>query len=183
MSTQAPIVHSVHFYDEHSALISRLCGIVNSGLRVGNSVLIVATPSHREKLVAEMQTSGINVRDVAREGRFTMLDAKDTLNTFMVNDMPDRELFLSSVGGMLEETKRKARSHDQGLTVFGEMVAVLWDEGNKQGGLALEALWNDVLNDRAFHLHCAYPRWVFQDNGDDAGMASICHSHSHVLMQ
>jgi len=63
--------------------------------------------------------------------------------------------------------------------IFGEMVAVLWDEGNRVGALALEHLWNDLLNNQAFHLHCAYPRTLFA--GDEAGLFNICESHSQVV--
>lgn len=184
MSQQnAPVVHSVQFYDEHSALINRVCGIVASGLQIGNSILIVATASHRQQLVQELERLSVDVRAHAREGRFAMFDAKETLNGFMVNGMPDRGLFLSTVGDLLADAKKAARSKDQGLTVFGEMVAVLWEAGNKDGALQLEALWNDVMNDRAFHLHCAYPRWSFTNDGDETGLAAICHTHSHVLVQ
>jgi hypothetical protein len=98
----------------------------------------------------------------------------------MVDGMPDAQLFDQSVGVILTESRRKAIGKDQGLTVFGEMVAVLWDQGNREGAIALEELWNDVLNDRSFHLHCAYPRSAF--SGADSGMDSICQNHSHVLV-
>ena len=183
MSQNVPAVHSVHFYDEHSALIERLRGVVASGLQIGNSILIVATASHRQQLVKELEKLGVDVRTHAREGRFSMYDAKETLDSFMVDGLPDRDLFMASVGNLLTEAKKAARSKEQGLTVFGEMVAVLWEAGNKAGALQLEALWNDVMNDRAFHLHCAYPRWSFTNDQDQLGMADICHAHSHVLVQ
>jgi hypothetical protein len=53
--------------------------------------------------------------------------------------------------------------------------------GQKTGALQLEALWNDVLNNRAFHLHCAYPRSLFRHDADAMGMRAICDEHSHVL--
>jgi hypothetical protein len=36
----------------------------------------------------------------------------------------------------------------------------------------LEALWNDALNDRTFHLHGAYPRTGFINAGDEAVVCS-----------
>jgi hypothetical protein len=66
------------------------------------------------------------------------------------------------------------------LTVFGEMVSVLWDEGKKDAALQLEALWNDALRERAFHLHCAYPRLGFINDGDET---AVCGAHTHVLLQ
>jgi hypothetical protein len=171
-------VHSVQFYDTHQALIDRLCGVVSSALLVGNSVLIVATKDHRELLTKSLQRLEVHVRNYAREERFTMCDAEEMLSKFMAKGMPDPKLFLSSVGKLLIDVKKAARSKDQGLTVFGEMVAVLWDKGNKTGALALEGLWNDLLNESAFHLHCAYPRSLFSQ--DEAGMLNVCESHSHV---
>ena len=181
MNFAVPSVHSVQFYDESSALIERLCGIVGSGLKVGESVLIVATAFHRLELVKQLESSGIEVRDFAREGRFTMFDAEETLSTFMRAGRPDPGLFIRSVGSLVVGAKKvSARSSGNGLTVFGEMVAVLWDRGEKEAALELENLWNDLLNSRAFHLHCAYPRKLVS-NGNDSHIAEICSRHSHVL--
>jgi hypothetical protein len=175
-------VHSVHIYDDDSALIKRLCGIVTSGLHVGNSVVIVATSAHRELLVKELREFGINIRSYARDGRFAMYDAEDTLATFMVNDKPHRDLFKKGVGGLLADARKHALSEGLGLTVFGEMVAVLWEQRKKEAALELEALWNDALNRRAFHLHCAYPRLPFASAQDEQGYAAVCQAHSHVLV-
>jgi hypothetical protein len=178
MSAFAP-VHSVHFYDTNQALIERLCGIVASGFKLGNAVLIVATQDHREQLMDALEQSGIAVEAHIREERFVICDAKEMLSRFMVGRLPDTGLFLASMGKLLADAKKSARGKEQGLVVFGEMVAVLWDEGNKAGALAVERLWNDILNETAFHLHCAYPRALFAE--DEAGMTNICDSHSHVV--
>lgn len=174
-------VHSVHFYDQHEALIERLRGIVASGLEMGNAIIIVATADHRRQLVKALEKRGVDVRAAENAGRFIPCDASETLDTFMVKGMPDRKRFMQSVGSLLNEAKLAARGAGQGLTVFGEMVAVLWEQGNQKGALALEAIWNDVLNDRAFHLHCAYPRWQFANEQDQTGITSICGHHSHVI--
>jgi hypothetical protein len=175
-------VHSVHIYDDDSGLIKRLCGIVISGLHVGNSVLIVATAPHRDQLIKELRDSGTIIRTYARDGRFAMYDAEETLATFMVNDRPDRNLFMQSVGALLSDARSHAVAKDAGLTVFGEMVAVLWEQGKKQAALELEALWNESLNDRAFHLHCAYPRLPFISGKDEKGYAAVCEAHSHIMV-
>lgn len=179
MSALAPAIHSVQFYDTDEELVHRLCGVVRSGLLIGNSVLIVATSAHREQLVKALKRIDVDIRTYAREGRFTMCDAEGMLCRFMVNELPDRKLFLASMGELLLEAKKAACSKDQALVVFGEIVAVLWKDGNKAAALALELLWNELLNERAFHLHCAYPRAAFCE--DEAGILNVCESHSHVL--
>jgi len=174
-----PVVHSVHFYETHDALIDRLSGIVYSGLLIGNSVLLVCSEQHREQLMQSLERLEVNVRDHARQGRFCIYDASEMLAMFMVDGQPDDHLFRASVGKALADAKKAARSKDSGLTVFGEMVAVLWEDGNKDGALALEKLWNRLMQDRAFHLHCAYPNWLFDEN--EADLQDICRVHTHVM--
>jgi hypothetical protein len=182
MHEDSSVIHSVHFYESPIALVQLLCGISSSGLRSGNSVLIVATAAHRLQLVKELKESGVDVRSMARERRFVMFDANEMISTFMVDGMPDADLFHHYVGEIVTEAKKRALTKHQGLTVFGEMVGVLWDQGQREAALQLEGLWNDALNDRAFHLHCAYPRSAFAGDGRDPAIDSICFSHSHVLV-
>lgn len=177
----SPIVHSVHFYDADEALIQRLQNVISSGLDAGNSILIVATDAHRAQLCAALKKRGTDVHQMENDGMLSFFNAHETLAHFMVNGVPDRDLFLSSVGELIVAAKQSARNDMRGLTVFGEMVSVLWEQGNKKGALQLEALWNDLLNDRAFHLHCAYPRALFEHDADAVGMQAICEGHSHVV--
>ena len=178
MSPSPTTVHSVHIYNENSDLISRLCGIVSSSLRVGDAVLIVATSEHREQLVKSLEYMGIDVRTEARAGRYTMIDANEMLATFIVDGMPDPGLFRASMGCVLGKVRKAACSKALGLTVFGEMVAILWNTGRKAAALRLEDLWNDTLQYGAFHLHCAYPRGGFINEDDEA---AVCRTHSHVV--
>jgi hypothetical protein len=169
-------VHSVHVYADDHDLITRLCAISAASLRVGDSVLLIATPEHRQQLLRCLWQQGIEIRSHAREGRFTMFDAEQTLTVFMSDGMPDRERFSTNIGRMLADARVASRSQDGGLTVFGEMVSVLWEQANQRGALELEALWNTTLNECAFHLHCAYPRSGFAHGGLDA----VLNAHTHV---
>ena len=178
MATQHPPVHSVHIYDSDSDMISRLAAIVCSNLRLGDSALIMATPEHRAELIEHLEEAGINVRARVREGRYTMLDAREGLSMFMRHGRPDRELFSRSIVGTLEAIRSSAAPARRNLAVFGEMVALLWGDGLKDAALELESLWNSALQDSAFHLHCAYPRAVF---GCHAEVSDVCGAHSHVL--
>ena len=114
--------------------------------------------------------------------RLLMLDAKQTLNKFMVNGHPSDRHFSETVGKLIKELKQSAKNDQRGgLTVFGEMVALLWSEGNKLGALELERMWNDALQDRSFHLHCAYPRSILKDSVGSVTLKAICDEHSSVL--
>jgi len=141
-------------------------------------VLIVARVETRNKLVEALRSMGVDVRRHARERRFTMVDASEALATFMVNGSPDPTLFNISIGRMLADSQQRARSAKPCLTVYGEMVAVLWEQGNEDAALQLEELWNVALKDGSFHLHCGYPRSFLTRDGD---ISAVCAAHSHVL--
>jgi hypothetical protein len=176
-----PRVHSVHFYDHDDALILRLRSIVTSAIDAGNSILIVATEDHRRQLTAVLEEWGGDLSELIQDGRLNLYDAREMLAKFMVKGRPDRKRFLASVGTLVCTIKETAWNAHRGLTVFGEMVALLWDEDNTQGALELEALWNGLLNDRAFHLHCAYSRKTLERNPDAMLIKAICEEHSHVI--
>jgi hypothetical protein len=171
----APAVHSVYFYDSDASLIHRLVGIVSSALMSGNSALLVTTSEHAEFLRKQLPSK---VFLAGERSRLTMLDAQETLSKFMVNGRPEGKLFEKHIGGLLDDMKGRARNLDHGLTVFGEMVAVLWASGNQQAAIELEELWNNALNDRVFYLHCAYPRRNFAGESDPS-INAICERHTH----
>ena len=170
-------VHSLHIYDSDKDLVQRLCAIVSSSLRIGDAVLIVGTPEHRDDLVCNLRETGLDLRECVRQGRYTMLDARDALSTFMQDGLPDRKRFFAAMGSTVEAVRSRARSGNGGITVFGEMVAILWNAGNQKGALELEMLWNEAISRRAFHLHCAYPRQLFRNENE---LFAVHATHTHV---
>ncbi len=178
MGIQLPAVHSVHIYENDDSLIARLCAIIATSLRLGDSALIVATAEHRAQLVTALRQVGIDVRACARDGHYTMLDAQQLLSTFMREGMPDGDLFRQTIGAVLLDARRRAEGRNQGLIVFGEMVALLWADGNKAAAMKLEELWNEAMHNVTFHLHCAYPREGFSGSCD---IDSVHGLHTHVV--
>lgn len=182
MSSPA-VIHSVHFYDRDEALIQRLRGIVLSSLNTGNSILIIATEEHRQQLIEALEIITSELRSLQKDGRLNLCDAREMLTEIMSDGMPDRERFIRSVGSFVSTAKKAAWSAHRGLTVFGEMVAVLWAEGNRTGALKLERLWNDLVSSESFHLHCAYPRHILAAGGNAEQIKAICDGHSHLIGQ
>lgn len=181
MSSRSGAIHSVYFYGSDEALIQRLRGIVVSSVDVGNSVLIVATRDHREKLVAALEGEGVNVSGLELERRIILQDAQGLLGRILVNGSPSRTAFADVIGDLICTLRQSTWSPDRGVTVFGEMVALLCEQGEMANALELETLWNEMLDDDSFHLHCAYARRIFTGTSDAALFRAICESHSHVV--
>lgn len=175
-----PPVHSVYFYDHDEALISHLRSIVVSSIEAGRSVLVVCTPEHRQQLQVSLNESGI-MTAALNKNRFQLLDAKATLSEFMVEDRLSSEKFSKCIGQTIRRAKESAANAQSGVTVFGEMVAVLWSEGKQSIALDLERLWNGLLAEGTFQLHCAYPRRILKENTSGVAAKAICDEHSIIL--
>jgi hypothetical protein len=106
-------------------------------------------------LVSGLEKAGIDVGAAGRDGRYIMLDADETLSTFMLGGSPDAARFSARVGKVLEDSRARAKSKDQGLTVFGEMVSILWDGGQKEAACLLKA--SGILRPPATRSTCTAP--------------------------
>ena len=171
-------VHSVHIYADSHDLILHLSGIVTSSLVTGSSVVIIATEQHQEHLVADLLRVGIDVPQYAQQGMYTMFDAEDLLASFMVGNKPDRYRFRSLIAPIVATAREHSRNERRDITAFGEMVALLYETGNKSAALELEGLWNELLRETPFRLHCGYPSRVFKHESD---ATSVCDTHTSVL--
>ena len=156
--------------------MTSLVRYVVSGLGHGERVVVVATPAHQAGLdLALRDVHGIDDVAARAAGDYVTLDAAETLAQFMVDGAPDEPRFRASVGEVL------ARASEPGIRVrvFGEMVALLWDQDNVAGAIALEGLWNAAADEHEFHLLCAYPTGPLRE-ADLDDIAKVCETHSSI---
>ena len=152
-----------------------------TSISFGDSALVVATPAHRREIARELETAGIKLADCQEQGRYLARDAAQVLSSIMREGAVDRELFDINFGAELKKMRQHAQNRNQGLTVYGECVALLWEQGQKLAALTIEQVWQDIFrDDRTFHLHCAYPTSVFADPSE---IRMIHNLHSHVFEQ
>ncbi len=169
--------HFVLFYDSDSYLTESMRHFVVGGLRNGENTVVVATKAHREQLEIALEEAGIDVCAARSEGRYLPSDAAATLSEFMVGGDLDPALFDKTIGQVIPHASKGGRS----LRVFGEMVALLWDEGNILAAIRLEELWNSIMEAQPFALMCAYPMSCFSRAGDTEQFNEVCDRHDRVL--
>ena len=170
--------HFVQFYETDSFLLNSLSGYVGKALSSGEAAIVVATEAHRESLEARLLADGLDVSAASAAGQYIALDAAETLAKFMVDDAPEPGRFVET----LESVIAQAAGDGQHLRIFGEMVALLWAEGNHDGAIRLEELWNDLLNRiHSFSLFCAYPMNGFGREELAAQLGNVCAGHSRVI--
>lgn len=161
-------VHPLVVYATEETMLDKVVQFLRPALADGSAgALVVATPPHIEAL-----------RERLGPVPCTFLDAQKTLDTFVVGDRIDADLFDATVG----EAVRTAGGRGRGrLRAFGEMVALLCEQGRPALAFDLEALWNRLTDRCGLELLCAYPATVFQGPSGLASLAAVCAQHDVVL--
>jgi PAS domain S-box-containing protein len=171
--------HIVQFYKDEDRLTHVVADFLVAGLRSGEPLVVIATQAHREAFHIELTVRGIDVEGAMAKGQLTLLDARATLDLFMVGEMPDWTAFQRIIGGTLETIA--ARGGHKRLRAYGEMVDLLWREGHRSAAVHLEGFWNELGKTHSFALLCAYVMGNFYKDTDTQQFEHVCRSHSHVL--
>ncbi|HEV2132724.1 MAG TPA: MEDS domain-containing protein [Terracidiphilus sp.] len=172
----APSDHIAHFYEDEESFLATLAGFVAEGMEKGESAIVIATPRHLAGLEQRLTKSGIDLASALLDERYIVLDAEAALATFMRRNWPDDQLFAEMVGNLIRRASRKGR----GVRAFGEMVALLWANGQREATIRLEHLWNTFCRNYGFCLLCSYPQAGFM-KAPQQSIAEICGHHSRCL--
>ncbi|MDF2449392.1 MAG: hypothetical protein K0R26_1896 [Bacteroidota bacterium] len=172
----APYDHLVQIYESKAAFLDLLEGYVLDGFRAGDCVVIIATTEHLKALNKRLKKNGCNLGTLISDHQYIPLDAAETLSTFMKNGWPDETLFMATVNSIISKAKARSRQ----VRAFGEMVALLWEQGHNGATVQLEHLWSRFCQTESLCLFCAYPKAGFTQNPDDS-LQNICCSHSKII--
>ena len=177
----APAEHMVQIYKDDQVFMDALEGFVGGGIKAGDGVIVIATPAHLAMLEHRLLTRGIDVGGAADSDQYIALDAEEALSKFMIKGWVDSDLFMKFVSGVVERAS-DARDGQPARRVraFGEMVAVLWAQGNRGATMRLEYLWHDFCQKNAFCLFCAYPRACFTQDAETS-IRQICAAHNRIV--
>ena len=144
----------MQIYENDDVFLDALEGYVAGGIRQGDAIILIATPAHLQGLESRLEASGFDVVAAARRDQYIALDAQQSLANFMVDGWPDEALFAQFIDNLL----LRVRGQHRNVRAFGEMVAVMWAEGQCGATVQLEHMWTRLCQKEAFSLFCAYPK-------------------------
>lgn len=178
LATPAPCDHLVQLYTSDEALVSTVVRFMERGIAEGDGVIAITTAAHWQMVRERLGAAGIDVDSVQAKRQLVVCDAHDTLMSFMVDGMPDRNAMRAAVMSALDSTRAAGYTRVRG---FGEMVDILNRRGNLAAAIRLEELWNEVLDAERIALLCAYAIDPFDRAEYKAVLPSIGHVHSHLM--
>lgn len=171
--------HDVVVYHAEDALTKSVVDFLSAGIRVGQPIIVIATPAHRREFLAGLRAGRLDPEEQFAGSLAVWLDARETLDSFMEGSLPNRELFIATVGSVFERLLDKR----QYLIVraFGEMVDLLWKDGNIEGAILLEQLWNELALKYKYSLLCAYSIENFVHEAGVAAFRRVCDHHTNAF--
>lgn len=169
--------HYVQLYQETTELADAVCHFIADKLSDQEGIIIVATPSHTDIFCTSLTFRGYSPNALIASGQLTLLDAQTLLSSFLVDGVPNAQLFLKAVGPVF----RKVFTQFSSARVYGEMVNILWKNEEKEAAIQLEVLWNALLKDYNFSLLCAYEIDNLNHVNYNDALHCVCNTHTHLL--
>jgi hypothetical protein len=171
-----PRGHFVYPYTTEAQFVDAVCLFAGTGLRNGESSILIMEQSHCEPIRLQLRDSGIDVSELESTGRLACKSAEDLLATFLFDGIIDEYKFKHGIGTLIEKAKTVASGGQ--VRVMGEMVNLTVSE-NPVATQRLEELWNDVIKVHSVSLLCAYS---LGGTRPDALPESLIACHSEALV-
>lgn len=173
--------HLVQFYSQDDVLLDVWVEIVSNALETGSAAICIATTAHQDGLAERSKHRGQSITAAIEQGRYLWFNAAETL----ANLMPGGKLDEAGASKFFMSAISKARSvvnrDNARVVLLGEMVALLWTEGEYDHVIRLEHLCNGLGPAHEVSIHCGFPMRAFNRPQDSDYFQRICDEHSAVI--
>jgi MEDS: MEthanogen/methylotroph, DcmR Sensory domain len=167
--------HVVQFYGHDDELAERVAGYLLGALEGGGVAIVIATPEHRHEFGTRLAQAGVDLAAARDRGAYVVLDADQTLRELMAADGLDSAAFDRVIGSLIRQGCEAGRP----VRAYGELVALLWDDGLVNAAAQLEALWDQLNRQHPFSLFCGYRADSVTREID--AFAEVCRLHHAVV--
>src|SRR5258708_17966170 len=132
--------HFAQLHRDPGALTDAVTLYLQTGLRRGNGVVVIASPEHTDLFLARLREDEVDPGAFLKSGQLELHDAELTLRKFMRNDMPDWEDFRHAMASIFERVRAFGRGRRPAKAGTGNRS---WQEGNQNPAILSGASWNE----------------------------------------
>ena len=97
----------------------------------------------------------------------------------MNGQCPNRERLVATMGSVFDGPRRKR--YDLIVRGCGEMVDLLWKDGNSDGALLRKGLWNELAVRYSYSLLCGSSLDNFLHEAGSQGLKRVGDEHTRAL--
>lgn len=172
--------HEAGFYSGDDSFLGEFTRFIVNALTAGKAVIVIATESHRNRLLLRFRVHGLDIDAAIEKGRYIPLDAPEVLSTFMVNGVLDPVRFQKVAGDLIVETSKSVNGETARIAACGECAPLLWVQGNMEAAIRLEHLWDELAITHKLDVLCGYSLNSFQGGMGSYAFEKICSAHSAI---
>lgn len=170
--------HEVAFYPDDASIVDGYARFIESALIAGNAVIVVVTDSHRPSLVQRLEADGVDVAASIQQGSYVAMDAGEAMAALTVNGIPDPDRCAKVIGDVATRAAKGIQGENGRVMACGEIAPTMLLNGDAEGAVRIEQLWDEITRDYGVHTWCGYLSSAFVPNNSVS--QSICGVHSEV---
>ena len=166
-----PRQHMVRFYENDVFLTEAVASCIKLGLQLNDTLIVRVPASHRTAL------RKVLTPDELANKHLMFFDTTSLLTKVMGDDWPNQRKFMKVLGRRIQVAYQAVRGR-----VLGEMLGVLWAEGECRAAIRLEELWNTRQTTHPFSRLHAYLHSAVTSKEDPQSLFAVRHD-THVQCQ
>jgi hypothetical protein len=168
------VTHRLNLFDTPESLATTASSFFNEGYAAGGNLLVVAKPANRAGILGALQRAGCFPEGGNGHQRLVALDAREILERITRDGAIDARLFETAVVPVVERLAATGP-----LSIYGEIVELLAEQGDFSGAIRLEQLWNTLAEKHPFTLLCGYSSAHFTASESMSALRDLCGAHTH----
>jgi MEDS: MEthanogen/methylotroph, DcmR Sensory domain len=169
--------HLAQLHRDAGTFTESVFTFLEAGIRRGQGVVIIATPDNLERLSARLAQSKLDPRALQSADQLAMTDASAVVGQTRSNGSPQWARFRNALSVILDRVQNPI----QGTRIYTEMSSVLWSEGNVEGAIHVEELWNTLIKARHLSLYCGYALDTQSEASYAGPLEEVGHAHTDIL--
>jgi hypothetical protein len=179
LAAAGPRDHIVQLYQDQQFLNRAVCRFAAGAIANGEGVILVPTAAHWEAFRPRLEAEGVDVNAAQNRGQLTIVDADELLPTFMRDAMPDAPVFLGLAGEVIAKARGEAAYPR--VRWWGEMVNVLWEQGNIAASMSLEDQFDRLAKHHEIAIFCSFVMDNFKSEVHSRLLPRLAQNHSHLI--
>jgi len=179
LSSAGPRDHIVQLYQDQAFLNRAVCRFAAGAIANGEGVILVPTAAHWEAFRPRLEAEGVDVKAAQGRGQLTVVDADELLPRFMGDAMPDAPVFLGLASDVIATARGDGRYPK--VRWWGEMVNILWEQGNVAASMSLEDQFDRLAHDHQIAIFCSFVMDNFNTEVHSRMLPRLGQNHSHLI--
>jgi len=179
LASAGPRDHIVQLYQDQQFLNRAVCRFAAGAIANGEGIILVPTAAHWEAFRPRLEAEGVDVKAAQNRGQLTVVDSDELLPRFMRDSMPEAPVFLGLAAQVISKARDEARYPK--VRWWGEMVNVLWEQGNVAASMSLEDQFDRLAKHQEIAIFCSFVMDNFNSEVHSRLLPRLGQNHSHLI--